>query len=162
MAAIALSAAPMFCATSALGKGPNKSLVAFGYAGWGPSQLEDEIAHGVWVTVPEDPALVFDDDRAKVWADALAPQKSYEACPHLSRQHHAAARHTASQLVLCLRDHFCAWLAFEGQKLRKGAERGNNLRKAHGFAAVRAIHCRIWSFFDHAGTLFLRKGRALS
>jgi putative transcriptional regulator len=59
-----------------LGKGPDKSLVVFGYAGWGPSQLDDEIAHGLWTTVPEDPALVFDADRAKVWADALARRKA--------------------------------------------------------------------------------------
>lgn len=59
-----------------LGKGPSKSLVAFGYAGWAPSQLEDELKHGVWVTVPEDLALVFDDDRTKVWADALALHKT--------------------------------------------------------------------------------------
>ena len=58
-----------------LGKGPAKSLVAFGYAGWAPSQLDDEIKNGAWVTVPEDPALVFDDDRTKVWADALALPK---------------------------------------------------------------------------------------
>jgi putative AlgH/UPF0301 family transcriptional regulator len=38
--------------------------VAFGYAGWAPSQLDNELAHGVWITLPEDPALVFDDDRA--------------------------------------------------------------------------------------------------
>jgi putative transcriptional regulator len=60
----------------ALGKGPSKSLVAFGYAGWAPSQLEDELARGAWVTVPEDPALVFDDDRSKVWTDALALHKT--------------------------------------------------------------------------------------
>jgi putative transcriptional regulator len=59
-----------------LGKGPSKSLLAFGYAGWAPSQLEDELAHGVWVTVPEDVSLVFDDDRANVWADALARHKT--------------------------------------------------------------------------------------
>jgi len=40
------------------------------------SQLEDELARGAWVAVPEDPALVFDDDRSKVWADALALHKS--------------------------------------------------------------------------------------
>ena len=72
---IALSAAPEVLRDIGLGKGPNKSLVAFGYAGWGASQLEDEIARGVWVTVREDPALVFDDDRAKVWADGLARYK---------------------------------------------------------------------------------------
>jgi putative transcriptional regulator len=58
------------------GKGPGKSLVALGYAGWGPSQLEDEIASGAWIAVPEDPAVVFDDDRTKVWADALALHKT--------------------------------------------------------------------------------------
>ena len=26
----------------------------------------------MWLTVPEDPELVFDDDRAQVWTDALA------------------------------------------------------------------------------------------
>jgi len=28
------------------------------------------------MTMPEDPALVFDDDRTKVWADALARHKT--------------------------------------------------------------------------------------
>jgi putative transcriptional regulator len=51
-------------------KGPKKSLVAFGYAGWGAGQLEDELAHGVWLTAPEEPALVFDEDRQKVWQRA--------------------------------------------------------------------------------------------
>jgi putative transcriptional regulator len=73
---VALTSAPAVLRDIGLGKGPSKSLVAFGYAGWGPSQLEDELAHGVWLTVPEDPALVFDVDRSKVWADALARHKS--------------------------------------------------------------------------------------
>jgi putative transcriptional regulator len=47
------------------------------YAGWGPSQLDDEIARGDWYNVPEDPALVFDDDRANVWADAMARRKEH-------------------------------------------------------------------------------------
>ncbi len=73
---VALSDAAGVLRDIGLGKGPSKSLVALGYAGWAPSQLEDEIAHGAWVTAPEDPALVFDDDRAKVWTDALALSKS--------------------------------------------------------------------------------------
>jgi len=60
----------------AAGKGPRQSLVALGYAGWAPAQLEDEIARGAWVTVAEDPTLVFDDDRAKVWSDAMARYKN--------------------------------------------------------------------------------------
>jgi putative transcriptional regulator len=73
---VALSAADDVLRDMAIGKGPNKSLIAFGYVGWEASQLEDEIARGTWVTLREDPALVFDDDRAKLWADALALQKS--------------------------------------------------------------------------------------
>jgi len=73
---VALSEAADVLRDIALGKGPKKSLVALGYAGWAPSQLEDEIAHGAWVAVPEDPALVFDDDRANVWNDALALLKN--------------------------------------------------------------------------------------
>ena len=73
---VALSDAAGVLRDIGLGKGPAKSLVALGYAGWAPSQLEDEIARGAWVTVPEDPALVFDDDRTKVWTDALALHKT--------------------------------------------------------------------------------------
>jgi putative transcriptional regulator len=72
---VALSDAADVLRDIGLGKGPGKSLVAFGYAGWAPSQLDDEIARGAWVTVDEDPALVFDDDRTKVWTDALALRK---------------------------------------------------------------------------------------
>ena len=47
-------------------------LVAFGYAGWGPGQLEGELARHGWFTIPEDPKLVFDLDRGKVWEAAVA------------------------------------------------------------------------------------------
>jgi putative transcriptional regulator len=47
--------------------GPKRSLVAFGYTGWGPGQLEGEMVRGDWVTAPEDPDLVFDADRDKLW-----------------------------------------------------------------------------------------------
>jgi putative transcriptional regulator len=73
---VAISEAAGVLRDIGLGKGPRKSLVAFGYAGWAPSQLDDEIKGGAWVTVPEDPALVFDDDRAKVWTDALVLHKT--------------------------------------------------------------------------------------
>ena len=48
-------------------KGPAKILVAFGYAGWGPNQLEREIEERAWGVAEADPALVFDEDRDKVW-----------------------------------------------------------------------------------------------
>ena len=52
------------------GSGPARSLVAFGYAGWGPGQLEKEIEAGAWATAEADPALVFDSDRETLWDDA--------------------------------------------------------------------------------------------
>ena len=58
------------------GHGPKQSLIAFGYAGWAPGQLDEEIARGSWVAAPENPALVFDTDRAKVWTEALALHKN--------------------------------------------------------------------------------------
>jgi putative transcriptional regulator len=55
----------------ATGKGPKQSLIAFGYAGWGPGQLEGELTVGAWHTAPADAVLVFDEDRTKVWERAL-------------------------------------------------------------------------------------------
>ena len=52
-------------------QGPTKSLIAFGYAGWGPGQLEGELAQRFWFTTPIDAALVFDRERDKVWDDAM-------------------------------------------------------------------------------------------
>jgi putative transcriptional regulator len=74
---VALTAAPDVLRDIGRGKGPTKSLVAFGYAGWGPSQLDDEIARGDWYSVAEEPSLVFDDDRANVWTDAMARRKDH-------------------------------------------------------------------------------------
>jgi putative transcriptional regulator len=59
-----------------IGHGPKQSLIAFGYAGWAPQQLDDELARGAWVAAPENPALVFDTARAKVWTDALTLYKN--------------------------------------------------------------------------------------
>jgi putative transcriptional regulator len=73
---VALTIAPDVLRDIGLGKGPRKSLAAFGYAGWAPAQLDNEMALGVWITMPEDPALVFDDDRAKLWDEAFARQKN--------------------------------------------------------------------------------------
>jgi len=53
-------------------RGPKKVLFAFGYAGWGPGQLEREMALQAWATTPADPALVFDEDRERLWDVAWA------------------------------------------------------------------------------------------
>ena len=43
-----------------LGPGPEKSLFALGYCGWGPGQLEEEIRANGWLTAPSTSALLFD------------------------------------------------------------------------------------------------------
>lgn len=40
-----------------------------GYAGWGPQQLDAEIAHGDWHVLPADAATLFDRPPAKLWSD---------------------------------------------------------------------------------------------
>jgi putative transcriptional regulator len=39
--------------------GPEYSLIALGYAGWGPGQLEDEIANNAWICCPFDADIMF-------------------------------------------------------------------------------------------------------
>lgn len=59
----------------ALGRGdqhPRRAVLALGYAGWGPGQLEREIRENVWLTAPADEALVFDQDHETKWTRALA------------------------------------------------------------------------------------------
>jgi putative transcriptional regulator len=51
-------------------KEPAKILVAFGYAGWGPDQLEREIQLRAWGLAEADLTLIFDEDRDKVWDHA--------------------------------------------------------------------------------------------
>lgn len=52
------------------GDGPEKSLVAIGYAGWQPGQLEDEMLANTWLNVTATPALVFDTPFADRWDSA--------------------------------------------------------------------------------------------
>lgn len=42
------------------GEGPRDALVALGYAGWGPGQLEREIAANAWLTLPAAASVLFD------------------------------------------------------------------------------------------------------
>jgi putative transcriptional regulator len=46
----------------ASGKGPKRAVLALGYAGWAPGQLDQEIQANGWLSCPADPGLLFDDD----------------------------------------------------------------------------------------------------
>ncbi|AZG76988.1 YqgE/AlgH family protein [Methylocystis rosea] len=55
----------------AAGRGPDRALLALGYAGWDPGQLEEEIQRNGWLNCPTDPALLFDHDLETKYARAL-------------------------------------------------------------------------------------------
>lgn len=54
------------------GKGPDQARMMLGYAGWGPGQLESEIAANGWLTGEGSIDLVFETPDDEKWADALA------------------------------------------------------------------------------------------
>ena len=54
----------------AAGTGPDRSVVALGYAGWEAGQLEQEMLHNTWLTVPATPELIFDVPFEERWASA--------------------------------------------------------------------------------------------
>jgi len=56
----------------ARGAGPRRSLLALGYAGWGPGQLDNEIQDNGWLTAPADEQIVFGHDLDNKWDRALA------------------------------------------------------------------------------------------
>ncbi len=69
---VAMTSSPEILRDIASQHGPQKALVAFGYAGWGAGQLEGEVAQRVWFIAPADSKLIFDDDRDKLWDEATA------------------------------------------------------------------------------------------
>lgn len=54
------------------GRGPRRSMLALGYAGWGPGQLESEIGANGWLHVPADEGLLFGEDCDNKWSMAIA------------------------------------------------------------------------------------------
>lgn len=56
----------------ARGTGPKSSILALGYAGWGPGQLEEEIKRNGWLTCDASHEIVFGTDDSKKWRQALA------------------------------------------------------------------------------------------
>ena len=69
---ISMTASTEILQALADGRGPSKSIVALGYAGWGPSQLDTEILSNAWLTVDADLDLVFSDKIDEKWDGALA------------------------------------------------------------------------------------------
>jgi putative transcriptional regulator len=51
---------------------PRRSLLALGYAGWGPGQVERELQENVWLICDPDEELLFGADHELKWSQALA------------------------------------------------------------------------------------------
>jgi putative transcriptional regulator len=69
---IAMTATTDILRDIAEGDGPRNSLLALGYAGWGPGQLDTEIQANGWLSVAADDTLVFGSDPDTIWKGALA------------------------------------------------------------------------------------------
>lgn len=54
------------------GRGPDRMLIALGYAGWGPGQLEREMVENAWLSGPADPSILFHTPHDERWAAAAA------------------------------------------------------------------------------------------
>jgi putative transcriptional regulator len=55
----------------AKGDGPGNALLALGYAGWAPGQLENEIQENCWLHCSADPDLIFGPDVGHKYDRAL-------------------------------------------------------------------------------------------
>ncbi len=56
----------------AVGSGPASAMLALGYAGWAPGQLESEIQANGWLHCTAEPDLIFDPDLDAKYERALA------------------------------------------------------------------------------------------
>lgn len=68
---ICLTATLEILRAMAEGNGPEQAMLALGYSGWAPGQLESEIQENGWLTGPADPDLVFDPVYDDKWQRAL-------------------------------------------------------------------------------------------
>jgi putative transcriptional regulator len=69
---VALTATLDILRAIAGGQGPRRVLLALGYAGWGPGQLESEIHHNGWLHCAADEDLLFNSDLDGKYTAALA------------------------------------------------------------------------------------------
>ncbi len=69
---LALTASLDVLKVIAEGGGPREGLLALGYAGWGPGQLDAELQQNAWLSAPVDERLLFGNDHDAKWRRALA------------------------------------------------------------------------------------------
>ena len=68
---VALTATVDVLRAIAEGKGPQRSMLALGYAGWAPGQLDSEIRANGWLNVAADEQLIFGSELDSKWSRAI-------------------------------------------------------------------------------------------
>ena len=68
---VALTSTSEFFEDLSRGNGPKNSILALGYAGWGPGQIEKELASNSWMTLKADSDFIFDEKVNNKWKDAF-------------------------------------------------------------------------------------------
>jgi putative transcriptional regulator len=69
---VALTASLDVLKAIADGGGPNRGILALGYANWGPGQLDREMRENAWLHAPADADLLFGHDNGSKWSRAMA------------------------------------------------------------------------------------------
>ena len=67
---VALTSTSEFFEDLSKGNGPKNSILALGYAGWEPGQIELELASNSWMTLKADTSFIFDESVTNKWNDA--------------------------------------------------------------------------------------------
>ena len=67
---VALTSTSEFFEDLVRGNGPKNSILALGYAGWQPGQLENEIIQNSWMSLPVEANFLFDNALSKKWDEA--------------------------------------------------------------------------------------------
>jgi len=67
---VALTSTAEFFDDLSKGKGPKNSILALGYAGWQPGQLEYEMMQNSWMSLSVDNSFLFDDEISRKWSQA--------------------------------------------------------------------------------------------
>lgn len=68
---VGLTASRDILSDMARGAGPQHAIIALGYAGWGPGQLENELAQNAWIVAPASYDLLFRNGYDNLWVRAL-------------------------------------------------------------------------------------------
>ena len=67
---VALTSTSEFFDDLSKGNGPKKSILALGYAGWEPGQIELELSSNSWMTLKTDTSFIFEENVSNKWRDA--------------------------------------------------------------------------------------------